>query len=243
MATYRDEGIVLRTMRLGEADRIVTILTAEHGKVRAVAKGVRRTKSRMGGRVEPLSHVAMLCWRGRELDVVNQAESLDTFRAIREDMARLAPATIILEIADQVAEQHAPAGELFTMVLGALRSLEASASPLLLGAFCLKLLAGEGVGPIVEACARCGSPGPLVAFELSEGGLLCAKCRRGQAVSPEFVEMARRILGGGLATALRETSDDVAHEVERIGLSAVEQHLDRRLRSTRQLVESERILN
>ena len=241
MATYRDEGIVLRTMRLGEADRIVTILTAEHGKVRAVAKGVRRTKSRMGGRVEPLSHVAMLCWRGRELDVINQAESLDTFRAIREDMTRLAPATIILEIADQIAEQHAPASELFAMVLGALRSLESSASPLLLGAFCLKLLAAEGVGPIVEECARCRSPGPLVAFELSEGGLLCAKCRRGQAVSPEFVAMARRILGGGLATALRETPDRVAYEVERVGLSAVEQHLDRRLRSTRQLVESERI--
>jgi DNA repair protein RecO (recombination protein O) len=241
MATYRDEGIVLRTMRLGEADRIVTILTAEHGKVRAVAKGVRRTKSRMGGRVEPLSHVTMLCWRGRELDIINQAESLDTFRTIREDMARLAPATTILEIADQVAEQHAPAGELFSMVLGALRSLELTPSPLLLGAFCLKLLATEGVGPIVDACARCASPGPLVAFELSEGGLLCAKCRRGQAVSPEFVDMARRILGGGLAAALRETPGLVANEVERVGLNAVEQHLDRRLRSARHLIESERV--
>jgi DNA repair protein RecO (recombination protein O) len=240
--TYRDEGIVLRTMRLGEADRIVTILTAEHGKVRAVAKGVRRTKSRMGGRVEPLSHVAMLCWRGRELDIVNQAESLDTFRAIREDMSRLAPATTILEIADQVAEQHAPAGDLFSIVLGALRSLESAPSPLLLGAFCLKVLAAEGVGPIVDACARCGSPGPLVAFEITEGGLLCAKCRRGQAVSADFVDLARRILNGGLASALRESAGPVANEVERVALGAMEQHLDRRLRSARQLVEAERTL-
>jgi DNA repair protein RecO (recombination protein O) len=238
--TYRDEGIVLRTMRLGEADRIVTILTKEHGKVRAVAKGVRRTKSRMGARVEPLSHVAMLCWRGRELDIVSQAESLDTFRTIREDMARLEPATTILEIADQVAEQHAPAEELFSMVLGALRSLETTASPMLLGAFCFKLLANEGVSPVVDACARCGSPGPLVAFELVEGGLLCGRCRRGQAVSAEFVELARLILNGGLSTALRQPFGPASSEVERVGLSAVEAHLDRRLRSTRHLVESER---
>lgn len=227
-------------MRLGEADRIVTILTASHGKVRAVAKGVRRTKSRMGGRVEPLSHVAMLCWSGRELDIVSQAESLDTFRTIREDLARLGPATTILEIADQVAEQHAPASELFTMVLGALKSLDAVASPLLLGAFCLKLLAVEGVSPVVDACARCGAEGPLVAFNLADGGLLCANCRRGQAVSPGFVTLARMILTGGLAGALKEPASDATTEVERIALSAVEHHLDRRLRSARHLVEIER---
>jgi DNA repair protein RecO (recombination protein O) len=143
-------------MRLGEADRIVTILTAEHGKVRAVAKGVRKTKSRIGGRVEPLSHVALLCWRGRELDVVSQVESIDTFRQIRDDLDPVGPATTMLEIADQVAEQHAPAGELFAMVLGALRALESEARRSLLGAFCFKLLATEGVSPIVDACARCG---------------------------------------------------------------------------------------
>lgn len=233
MPTYRDEGIVLRTMRLGEADRIVTMLTADHGKVRAVAKGVRRTKSRIGGRLEPLSHVALLCWRGRELDVVNQAESLDSFRAVRDDLSRLTPATTILEIADQLSVEHAPVGELFTMVLGALRSLERDPSPLLLGAFCLKLLAAEGVGPVVEACARCASPGPLVAFDLGEGGLLCANCRRGQAVSPDFVVLARRVLSGGLAQALRDADPHAAAEVEHLALTAVEHHLDRRLRSQR----------
>ena len=103
MALYRDVGVVLRTMRLGEADRIVTIVTPEHGKVRAVAKGVRKTKSRIGARVEPLSHVSLLCWRGRELDVVTQVEVLDSFRAIREDLDRLTPALTMLEIVDQLA--------------------------------------------------------------------------------------------------------------------------------------------
>src|SRR6185312_13551457 len=100
---YRDSAIVLRTMRLGEADRIVTFLTPEHGKVRAVAKGVRKTKSKIGARVEPPSHVALLCWRGRELDVVSQAETLDTFRAVREDLDLFGRAMSMLEVADQVA--------------------------------------------------------------------------------------------------------------------------------------------
>src|SRR6202034_2041543 len=109
-----------------------TFLTREHGKIRAVAKGVRKTKSRIGARLEPLSHVSLLCWRGRELDVVNQAESIDSFRTIRDDLSRLGPATTILEIADQLSQEHAPSPELFTMVLGALRSLEGVASPLVL---------------------------------------------------------------------------------------------------------------
>ena len=86
VSLYRDEGVVLRTLRLGEADRIVTMITKGHGKVRAVAKGVRRTKSKFGARLEPLSHVTLLCWQGRELDIVNQAEVTDTFRAVREDL-------------------------------------------------------------------------------------------------------------------------------------------------------------
>ena len=206
MTTYRDEGIVLRTMRLGEADRIVTILTAEHGKVRAVVKGVRRTKSRVGGRVEPLSHVALLCWRGRELDIVSQVESIDTFRAIRDDLGRLGPATTILEIADQVAEQHAPAAELYTMVLGALRALDAEASPLLLGAFCFKLLAIEGVSPIVEACARCASPGAASSRSISpragcsaSGADVASRCR------PGVQTLVRAVLGGNLAWAFRKS--------------------------------------
>src|SRR5207302_2274538 len=85
MRLYRDQGVVLRTIRLGEADRIVTLVTEGHGKVRAVAKGVRKTKSRFGGRLEPLSHVSMLLYEGRELDIVTQAEALDHFRVIRED--------------------------------------------------------------------------------------------------------------------------------------------------------------
>ena len=136
MAHFSDEGIALRAIRLGETDRIVTFLTKENGKVRAVAKGVRKPKNRIGSRVEPLSHVAMMCWRGRELDTISQVELLGSFRAIRADLDRMGPAITMLEIVDQVALERHESQELFAMVLGALRALDRQASRLLLGAFC-----------------------------------------------------------------------------------------------------------
>jgi len=241
VTTYRDEGVVLRTTKLGEADRIVTILTATHGKVRAVGKGVRKTTSRMGGRLEPLSHVALLCWRGRGLDIVNQAERLDAFRPVRDDLGRLDAALALLEIADHATEEHAPAPELYAMVLGALRTLSHAPPALVLGAFCWKLLGLEGVGPSVDRCARCGQPGPLVACSIEHGGLLCASCRRGQAVSPAFVELVQAVCGGRLAQALRREHGAEVGELERLGLQGVERHLERAVRSTRHLLDEGRV--
>jgi DNA repair protein RecO (recombination protein O) len=238
VALYRDEGVVLRTVRLGEADRIVTLATPGHGKVRAVAKGVRRTKSHVGARLEPLSHVSMLCWRGRELDVITQSEVVGSPKQLREDLDRLVPALTMLEIVDVVAVEGHAMPELFALLTGALRTLASSGSQLVLAGFCWKLLAVEGVAPVVTVCARCGAPDPLVAFDPGEGGLLCRSCRRGQAVSTETVEIVRRIVGGDLRGVLSEGAHDVDSEVERLGLLAVERHLDRRLRTTRHLLET-----
>ncbi|HVB04991.1 MAG TPA: DNA repair protein RecO [Acidimicrobiales bacterium] len=235
MGLYRDEGIALRTYRLGEADRIVSFLTPGHGKVRAVAKGVRKTKSRLGARVEPLSHLSLLLWQGRELDVVSQAEVLDSFRAVREDLSRLSRGLTMLEIADQVAQERQPAPELFALLKGALSALEQSASPVVLGAFSFKLLGIEGVGPVVDRCARCGAGEPLVAFDATIGGLLCVGCRRGEAVGPEVVALLRQVLSGGLARAIAETEPVTARLFEQLGTAAMEAHLDRRLRTARQL--------
>ena len=233
MSLYRDEGVVLRTMRLGEADRIVTMMTKGHGKVRAVAKGVRRTRSKFGARLEPLSHVTMLCWQGRELDIVNQAEVTDTFRAVREDLARVAKAFTVLEVEDQLAqERHANPG-LYDMVVGALRALDAHDAPLLVPAFCLKVLALEGSAPVLDECVSCGAVDGLVAFDLVEGGVLCRSCRSGRPVSPDALALIRRILGGGLASALAEPAGSLAGEVTDLATEAMEVHLDRRLRSVR----------
>ncbi|HEV2362220.1 MAG TPA: DNA repair protein RecO [Acidimicrobiales bacterium] len=239
MSLYRDEGVVLRTIRLGEADRIVTLATPEHGKVRAVAKGVRKTKSRLGGRVEPLSHVSMLCWRGRELDTITQVEVLDHFRPIREDLDRMSQAMTMLEVVDQVAVERHAMPELFRMLVGALRSLSDSYSPFVAGAFLWKLLTLEGLAPVVDRCAGCGSQtAELVAFDVMEDGFLCRSCRRGQGVRPGTVELVRRILGGDLARVLAEPPSPESLEMEKLAIEAVEHHLDRRLRVPRAMADT-----
>ncbi len=233
MANYRDRGVVLRTIRLGEADRIATILTLEHGKVRAVAKGVRKVKSRLGARTEPLTHIDFMAWRGRELDVVNQVEVIDVFSRIRADLARLDAAMTMTEIIDQSTVDHQLSPELYRLLVGALRSLEETGSPLILAAFCLRLLSIEGVGVVADRCANCGIDAPLVAFDAAHGGFLCANCRRGQAANPEVVALARAIASGGLARALKETSGPEVEQLEDLAVGAVERHLDRRLRTAR----------
>lgn len=233
MSVYRDDGVVLRTMRLGEADKIVTLLCRSHGKVRAVAKGVRKTTSRFGGRLEPLSHVAVLCWQGRELDVVNQAEVIDSFRGVREDLSRVSKAFSMLEVADKVSVERHASVSLYELLVRALRSLEANDAPLVVPAFFLKVLAVEGSAPLLEACASCGSAGELVAFDLTEGGALCSACRRGRAVSPGALRLMRGVLGGGLAEVLRSEAGPVASEVSEIVNEAMESHLDRQIRSVR----------
>jgi DNA repair protein RecO (recombination protein O) len=230
-ALYRDEAVVLRTYKLGEADRIVVLLTKGRGKVRAVAKGVRKTKSKFGARLEPTSHIAVQLYEGRELDIVTQAESLDQFRNVRADVDRFARASAMLETADQLAQEGEVNPRLLQMLVGALRTLDASDSPLVVPGFFWKVLALEGYRPEVEACVQCGEEGPLVAFDLESGGLLCRTCRRGQSVSPEAVELLQLILGGRLNEALAAPPSPATHEVDHLATRAVEHHLERRLRS------------
>ncbi len=228
---YRDEGIVLRTYKLGEADRIIVFVTRGRGKVRAVAKGVRKTKSKFGSRLEPMSHVALQLYEGRELDIVTQAESIDHFRVIRDDLDRIARASAMLEAVDQMAQEGGANPRLFQMLLGGLRALAEHNGPVVVPAFFWKLLALEGYRPILDCCAECGSPGPLVAFDLEAGGLLCADDRRGTAVSPEVVDLLRRILGGQLGDALNEPASRTTTDVEHLATRAMEHHLERRLKS------------
>lgn len=231
MALYRDQGIVLRTHKLGEADRIISLATRGRGKVRAVAKGVRRTSSRFGSRLEPGSHVAAQFYEGRELDIVTQVESLDHFRAIRDDLHRVARSQVLLEAVDQVVQEGEPNPRTYQTLLGALRSLAAADAALLVAGFLLKLLALEGVRPEVEACVECGREDDLVSFDAGSGGMLCSGCRRGVAVSPEAHRLIRQILGGRLGAALEEPESAATRQVDAIAASALEFHLERRLRS------------
>lgn len=236
MTLFRDHGVVLRTIRLGEADRIVTLMTEQNGKVRAVAKGVRRTTSKFGSRLEPFSHVALLGWQGRgDLDIVNQVEVIDTFRPVREDLDRMASAMSMLEVVDQVGQERHANPRLYTMLVGALSALAERDSAMVASAFFLKVLALEGTEPMLDACASCGEDDvtQLVAFDLVEGGVLCRNCRRGRPLSADGLVLLKRVLGGGLAGVLAEPRSATTDEVGLLATEAMEVHLDRRLRSVR----------
>ncbi len=234
MGLYRDQGVVLRTWRLGEADRIVNLMTERHGKVRAVVKGVRKTKSRFGARLEPMVHVSLLFYEGRELDIVTQAEALEHFKAVREDLDRLAKAQVLLEATDHLAQERHANPRLYSMLLGALRALAARDAPLLVPAFFLKLLSTEGFHPLLDECAACGERYGLAGFDLAQGGVLCVSCSaRGDAlpVSDVGLDLVRRILGGDLSGALGVPLSAATLEVERLATRALEYHLERRMRS------------
>ncbi len=228
---YRDHAVVVRTYKLGEADRIVHLVTEQRGKVRAVAKGVRKTKSRFGARLEPTRHVAVQLYEGRELDTITQAESIDHFGTIRADLDRLARAVNMLEAADQLSQEREPNPRLYQMLLGALRSLDAHDAPLVVAGFYLKALALEGFRPEVDGCVACGRTDDLVALDLEEGGVLCTEHRQGAAISPEAVVVLQQILDGRLAEALRRGAGPVTYEVDALATRAMEHHLERRLRS------------
>ena len=231
----RDQGVVLRSIKLGDTDRIVTILARGHGKIRAVAKGVRKPGSRFGARLEPTSHIALQCYRGRsELDVVTQVETIDANRGLREHYGCLTHAVSMLEATDQVAQDREQNTALYRMLVGALRTLAADPSPLVSAAFFWKLLALEGFHPMLDACARCGEESdPFPAFDLFDGGVLCESCGRlgGRRLPPESLALLRQILGGELRNALAEPPSATTVDVERLALAALEHNLERRLRS------------
>ncbi len=231
---YRDQGVVLRTIKLGEADRIVTLLTQANGKVRAVAKGIRRPGSRFGARLEPTSHVALQCYRGRELDVVTQVETIDSNRALRDSYGALTHAISMLEAVDQIAQDHERNIPLYRMLVGALRTLASAPSPVVSAAFFWKLLSLEGFHPILDSCARCGADDPFVAFDLDDGGVLCVACGRhgGRRVTPDALDVVGRVVGGGLNGVLASPPPpSLLHEVERLAIAALEHQSERRLRS------------
>lgn len=233
MSLYRDQGVVLRSIKLGEADRIVTIFTQARGKIRAVAKGVRKTGSRFGSRLEPTNHVALQCYEGRELDVVTQVETIDAFRPLREHYESFTHAIPMLEAVDQVAQEREHNYALYRMLVGALRTLAETPTPVVTAGFFWKLLSLEGFHPMLDACARCGEGAPFVAFDLGEGGVLCGNCGRfaGVRLTPDGLVLLEQMLGGELRRALAETPGPVTAEVERLAVLTLEYHLERRLRS------------
>lgn len=234
MPVYRDVGVVLRTHKLGESDRIVTLMTQDSGKVRAVAKGVRKTNSRFGSRLEPMSHVQVQLYRGRELDIVNQVELVEIATQTRSHLEATTDGLAMCEIVEQMSHDRSPSPHLYRMLVGALRQLNTQYSALLLPALQFRLLEVEGVGPCVDHCVVCATTDELVAYDVSAGGVQCQAHRRGASVSTAALAIMQDLLGGRIAHVLRRT--DIAtndeREVVMTARSAMEHHLERRIRST-----------
>jgi DNA repair protein RecO (recombination protein O) len=188
VALYRDEGIVIRTQKLGEADRIITLFTREHGRVRAVAKGVRRTKSKFGARLEPASHVDIQLYTGKTFDVVTQVEAVENYGdAISSDYQKWTIASSILEAAERFsANVGEPALQQFLLLSGALKALahESHDPSLILDAYLLRSLSIAGYAPSMTICSRCEAPGPHKYFSLVGGGSVCAECKPSASATP-----------------------------------------------------------
>ena len=236
MALYKEQGIVLRAAKLGEADKIVTILTQGSGKVRGVAKGIRRTTSKFGARLEPFTHVSLLMYRGRNLDTVTQAEIVSPFRTLRSDFSLITAGEAMLESADKVAEEHERNVRLFLLLLSGLRALDAGpADPAAVAeSFLLKLLSLSGFHPSLSACAVCGAPGPHEWFSAGQGGVVCGADVEHDAgrVSWTAVQWLDGLARADLSFAGTATPPLlVRREGRAILYGFTEYHLERRLRS------------
>jgi DNA repair protein RecO (recombination protein O) len=233
---YRDEGVVLRTQKLGEADRIVTVLTRHHGRVRAVGKGVRRTSSRFGGRLEPFMRIDAQFYEGRSLDIVTQVDTLDAFAgSLGRDYPRYTTGTAMLETAERLtAEEKEPATQQYLLLVGGLRALAGGVRDpgMVLDSFLLRSLAVAGYAPSFADCARCGTAGPHPYFAVSAGGMVCSPCRSSGSIAPapETVELLAALLSGDWP---RAEQSQPRHRLEATGMTAayLQWHVERGLRS------------
>ncbi len=236
MPLIRDEAVVLRCHKLGEADRIITVLTRDRGRVRAVAKGVRRTTSSFGARLEPMGHIDVQFHTGRSLEIVTQVETIAAYGSVLSgDYGRWTAAQAMVEAAEKLTgEEGEPALQQYFLLIGGIRALVLAEHDhgLVLDAFLLRSLAVAGWAPTFDDCARCGVPGPHRAFHIGAGGALCPSCRLpgSAAPSPVAIELMGALLSGDWEVA--DAADERTRR-EAGGLTAAysQWHLERRLRS------------
>lgn len=244
MPTYRDEAVILRTHKLGEADRIVTMLSRRNGKIRAVAKGVRRTSSRFGSRLEPFMVADVQLYQGRSLDIVQQAESLGAYGAdIAVDYERFTAASAMVETADRLSESEATSDQ-YLLLVGGLRSLARGehAARSILDSYLLRVMALSGWAPALEDCARCGAAGPHAHFGPQLGGTVCDACAPAgsPSVSASVLALLRALMRGDWAVVDAAAPADLTRASGAVAAYA-QWHLERGIRSLEHVLAPERL--
>ena len=241
---YKTEAIILRTMDLGEADRVLTILTPRLGKLRVIAKGVRRQRSRIGGALQPFSDVQLVLAVGRTFDVVTSSSLEDPHLGLRNDLHSTAAAWYVVELADRFCEGAADSHEAFRLLAQALSALDAGpdvAREVVARWFELALLDAMGFRPELARCLECGSAiePDGNAYSAAGGGVVCPQCTHGsdgaeraRSVSPDGLKVMRHLQRSPLVGVLRlRLAPTVHREVERLLHATVSAVLERELRS------------
>lgn len=233
MAIRHDQGIVLRSYPFGEADRVVVLLSPNNGKIRTVAKGVRKTKSRFGGRLEPFTHVDLVLYEGRNLDTITQVAVLEPFPHLRLDLDAVLAAGTMVEAADAVAQEKESSIRLFLLLQRGLKALEAGETRQnLITSFLLKLADVVGVAPSLMQCASCGRFEDLHRFSFAGGGAVCDRCRvEGSVRLRDGLTEYLAALADAEMTSLPDLDNSISGEAMGIARRFVEYHLDRKLSS------------
>lgn len=233
----RTEAVVLRTLRYGEADRILHLYTVDRGRVGAIAKGVRRTRSRFGGRLEPFFRVRLLLHEGRsDLLTVTGAETVNAHRRLRESAGALDAAARACDAVARLFETPDPHPPVYNLLCNELALLDAD--PGLAGhanalAFRLKLLVAAGLAPALGACASCGAGEELIGYSAAAGGVVCAACEAGSfPLSQEAYEFMAQALAAPLAQT-PAAGERALRQAERAIGETVEYHAHLRLRPAR----------
>ena len=237
---YETDAIVLRSIRYGEADSVLTLLTRSRGRVSAIAKGTRKAGSRMGGRLQPGVRVHLGLAEGRgELHHVRQAQVIDAHAGLWVEGYRLRAAGCVLESAMRVLVEEAPNEGAFNLVSRSLAELSAAPprtrpprlDPIVLATQC-KLLVLAGLFPRLGTCMGCGAEGPLVGFSATAGGALCADCARaGEPLDAATLAALAGLVGRPLAEAAAACPPEAEGGVERVVGLVLREHLGVVLRS------------
>jgi DNA repair protein RecO (recombination protein O) len=205
MGPLRTEAIVLRSIRYGEADRILHVYTPAHGRVSAIAKGVRRARSRFGARLEPFFEIRTVLHQGRsELLTVTSVDTIAAHRELRDHAETLDAAARACDAVGRLFESSEPHPEVYTLLANTLALLDAgpsAARPETGLAFRLKLLLAAGIVPHLGACSACGEREHLRGFSAAAGGVVCNAC---EATGFALDEEAYRFLTGALGAPLAQ---------------------------------------
>jgi DNA repair protein RecO (recombination protein O) len=229
---YKDEGVVLKTMKLGEADRIITLFTRDNGKVRAVAKGIRKTKSRFGGRLEPYTRVSLLVYRGRNLDTITSADIVTSGKDLRADYERLVAASALADLVDKFTPEQERAPSVYRLLVAGLEALGTHGATTVVPAFAVKLLSISGYHPQLRVCAGCGEGASLQAFSPAIGGAVCDRCgaedHDAVRMSHHHIGLLAQLLASDFGiTSTAPATSELTHALRRYA----EYHLERPLRS------------